>query len=404
MDQQEMADLLEIQQLAARYMVLSARKDNDHWLEVFTPDGEYNAFGTPVHARALPDAAEERAAGPVHRQRPRSSSSTATPPPASSTTCSSTRPRHEMRLAWYERRVRAHPRRLAHPPALHHVHAPQRRVRLRQRARPGALRRRPRDRVGRRRAHRNHDRARRPAATRGKVDQMCDDARGGRRGRVRHRVDPAAPAGLRRHDRGRADGARDDPHRARHRGRAAAVRAIRSRSANRRCRCRRRATGGSASGSDRRTTGSSTTCSGCPTSSRRSWSRTTSTCSTRCSRARTRSTSRTTASASTTRSTSPTSPVPVLLAALGPVMLRIAGERADGTVLWMADERAIAEHVVPRITKAAESAGRPAPRVVAGVRGRACARPTRWTGARAGQPHARPRRVLAELPAAARAG
>jgi F420-dependent oxidoreductase-like protein len=60
-------------------------------------------------------------------------------------------------------------------------------------------------------------------------------------------------------------------------------------------------------------------------------------------------------------------PVPVLLAALGPVMLRIAGERADGTVLWMADERAIAEHVVPRITKAADGAGRPAPRVVAGV-------------------------------------
>ena len=58
---------------------------------------------------------------------------------------------------------------------------------------------------------------------------------------------------------------------------------------------------------------------------------------------------------------------PVLLAALGPVMLRIAGERTDGTILWMADERAIAEHVVPRITKAAASAGRPAPRVVAGV-------------------------------------
>ena len=59
--------------------------------------------------------------------------------------------------------------------------------------------------------------------------------------------------------------------------------------------------------------------------------------------------------------------VPVLLAALGPVMLRIAGERAGGTVLWMADERAIAEHVVPRITKAAADAGRPAPRVVAGI-------------------------------------
>jgi len=57
----------------------------------------------------------------------------------------------------------------------------------------------------------------------------------------------------------------------------------------------------------------------------------------------------------------------VLLAALGPVMLRIAGEHASGTVLWMADERAIAEHVVPRITRAAAGAGRPAPRVVAGI-------------------------------------
>ena len=60
-------------------------------------------------------------------------------------------------------------------------------------------------------------------------------------------------------------------------------------------------------------------------------------------------------------------PTPVLLAALGPVMLRLAGERADGTLLWMADERAIGSHVVPHITRAAEAAGRPAPRIVAGV-------------------------------------
>lgn len=66
-------------------------------------------------------------------------------------------------------------------------------------------------------------------------------------------------------------------------------------------------------------------------------------------------------------------PVPVFLAALGPVMLRLAGERAAGTVLWMADERAIAEHIVPRITKAAADAGRPAPRVVAGVAVALCA-------------------------------
>ena len=63
----------------------------------------------------------------------------------------------------------------------------------------------------------------------------------------------------------------------------------------------------------------------------------------------------------------PVSPMPVLVAALGPVMLKIAGEHADGTVLWMADERAIGDHIAPRINKAAADAGRPAPRIVAGI-------------------------------------
>jgi F420-dependent oxidoreductase-like protein len=58
---------------------------------------------------------------------------------------------------------------------------------------------------------------------------------------------------------------------------------------------------------------------------------------------------------------------PVMLAALGPVMLQLAGARTDGTILWLADERAIESHVVPRITAAAAEAGRPAPRIVAGV-------------------------------------
>jgi 5,10-methylenetetrahydromethanopterin reductase len=60
-------------------------------------------------------------------------------------------------------------------------------------------------------------------------------------------------------------------------------------------------------------------------------------------------------------------PTPVMVAALGPVMLRLAGSRADGTVLWLADERTIASHVVPTITEAAAAAGRPAPRIMAGV-------------------------------------
>jgi 5,10-methylenetetrahydromethanopterin reductase len=48
-------------------------------------------------------------------------------------------------------------------------------------------------------------------------------------------------------------------------------------------------------------------------------------------------------------------------------MLRLCGERTDGTILWLADERAIGSHVVPKLHEAAEAAGRPAPRVVAGI-------------------------------------
>jgi F420-dependent oxidoreductase-like protein len=60
-------------------------------------------------------------------------------------------------------------------------------------------------------------------------------------------------------------------------------------------------------------------------------------------------------------------PTSVMLAALGPVMLRLAGERTDGTILWLADERAIGSHIAPLITAAAHAAGRRPPRIVAGV-------------------------------------
>ena len=57
----------------------------------------------------------------------------------------------------------------------------------------------------------------------------------------------------------------------------------------------------------------------------------------------------------------------LLLAALAPYMLRLAGERADGTILWLADEHALETYVYPRITAAALAAGRPAPRIVVGM-------------------------------------
>ena len=58
---------------------------------------------------------------------------------------------------------------------------------------------------------------------------------------------------------------------------------------------------------------------------------------------------------------------PVLISALAPRMLRLAGERADGTVTWMAGPRAIREHIAPRISQSAAARGRPAPRVCVGL-------------------------------------
>jgi F420-dependent oxidoreductase-like protein len=56
--------------------------------------------------------------------------------------------------------------------------------------------------------------------------------------------------------------------------------------------------------------------------------------------------------------------VPVVLAALGAQMLRLAGAQADGTVLWMTGPATVRDHIVPVINAAAEGAGRPTPRVV----------------------------------------
>lgn len=60
-------------------------------------------------------------------------------------------------------------------------------------------------------------------------------------------------------------------------------------------------------------------------------------------------------------------PVPVLVSALANRLLRVAGQHADGTILWMANATSIERHVAPLITKAAADAGRPAPRIVAGL-------------------------------------
>lgn len=63
----------------------------------------------------------------------------------------------------------------------------------------------------------------------------------------------------------------------------------------------------------------------------------------------------------------PAHPIPVLVSALAPRLLSVAGEVADGTVLWMGNARAIETHVEPLIAKAAAGAGKAAPRIVAGL-------------------------------------
>jgi 5,10-methylenetetrahydromethanopterin reductase len=57
----------------------------------------------------------------------------------------------------------------------------------------------------------------------------------------------------------------------------------------------------------------------------------------------------------------------VLVAALGPAMLKLAGEVADGTITWLVGPHTLRDHIVPSITAAASAAGRAVPRVVVGL-------------------------------------
>jgi F420-dependent oxidoreductase-like protein len=60
-------------------------------------------------------------------------------------------------------------------------------------------------------------------------------------------------------------------------------------------------------------------------------------------------------------------PIPLLLAALSPRLLRVAGEHADGVILWIVPPAVIERDIKPHLDAAAMSAGRPTPRLVAGL-------------------------------------
>lgn len=60
-------------------------------------------------------------------------------------------------------------------------------------------------------------------------------------------------------------------------------------------------------------------------------------------------------------------PYKVVVSALTPGMRRAAGHVADGVVTWMVSEKTIRNHTVPETMKAAEDAGRGAPRIAVGL-------------------------------------
>ena len=57
-------------------------------------------------------------------------------------------------------------------------------------------------------------------------------------------------------------------------------------------------------------------------------------------------------------------PVPVMVAALGPAMLKVAAELTAGTITWMTGPQTLADHTVPTLVAAAEAAGTGEMRVV----------------------------------------
>jgi F420-dependent oxidoreductase-like protein len=61
----------------------------------------------------------------------------------------------------------------------------------------------------------------------------------------------------------------------------------------------------------------------------------------------------------------PPAPIPLLVAAGGPQTLQLAGELADGVLTTMVGARTLNEYVIPTVTRAAEAAGRPTPRIAA---------------------------------------
>ena len=134
---QRTEDLVEIQQLLAKYAVTITQGDIDGLVSVFTPDGTYSAFGEtytldrfPVLVDAAPKGLFMTGTSLVDLDGDEPDTATGTQP-----LCFIEHSKHDMRIGYYKRHLRAHRRRLAAEDPRHDVHPAQRRARLRPPAR-----------------------------------------------------------------------------------------------------------------------------------------------------------------------------------------------------------------------------------------------------------------------------
>ena len=129
-------DLLEIEQLLARYAVGMTKDDIDAVMEVFTPDGTYSAFGDTYTLADFPDARRRRSEGPLHGRARPPSSSTATRGTGQQPLCFVDQTNHDMRIGWYTRHLSPDGRRVAAAHPVDDLPPQERRPGLRSAARP----------------------------------------------------------------------------------------------------------------------------------------------------------------------------------------------------------------------------------------------------------------------------
>jgi hypothetical protein len=102
MDQEQLADVVELQQVLARYAVGMTRDDVEAVMEVFTPDGTYSAFGSTYNLADFPTLVAAAPKGLFLTGTPALDlDRTAGTGTGHQTLCFVDQTTHEMRIGWY---------------------------------------------------------------------------------------------------------------------------------------------------------------------------------------------------------------------------------------------------------------------------------------------------------------